>query len=87
MRRFLIVAGVVVVLVIVGLVVVRQRRARPADTSASQIVTVQRGAVRRTVSADGTLRALTTVEVKSDAGGRVLLLAVDVGDKVKRGDL
>jgi len=87
MRRFLIVVGVVVVLVIVGLVVVRQRRARPADTSAAQIVTVQRGAVRRTVTADGTLRALTTVEVKSDAGGRVLLLAVDVGDKVKRGDL
>ncbi len=56
----------------------------PADF---QTVRVERGPVELTVSADGTLKPLTTVVVKSHAGGRVDLLAVDVGDKVKSGDL
>jgi len=68
-------------------VVVRQRGAAKPEATAPQLVAVERGDVRRTVTADGTLRPLTTVEVKSDAGGKVVLLAVDVGDRVKRGDL
>ncbi len=89
MKRILVAAGVVVLLVVALLVVVvaRHRAAKPADTGAAQLATVQRGTVRKTVTADGTLRALTTVSVKSDAGGKVVLLAVDVGDRVKKGDL
>ncbi|MEN6305681.1 MAG: biotin/lipoyl-binding protein, partial [Armatimonadia bacterium] len=87
MKRILLVAGIIVVLVVGVVLVVRHRSAKPAAATGPEIVSVERGDVRRTVTADGTLKALTTVEVKSDAGGKVVLLAVEVGDRVKRGDL
>ena len=86
-KRIVVIAGLVIVLAVVGVLVVRSRAAKKTDASAPQLVTVERGSVRKTVTADGTLRALTTVEVKSDAGGKVVLLAVDVGDRVRKGDL
>ncbi|MCE5237573.1 efflux RND transporter periplasmic adaptor subunit [bacterium] len=87
-KRILLVVGIVVVVAVVASVlVVRQRNAKRTKTAAPQLVKVERGSVRRTVTADGTLKALTSVDVKSDAGGKVILLAVDVGDKVKKGDL
>lgn len=46
-----------------------------------------KGDVKKTVSATGTLEAWSTVEVKSQAGGRIDLLAVDVGSRVKKGDI
>src|SRR5204863_9635406 len=48
---------------------------------------VERGDVVSSVSATGTLQALTTVDVKSNVGGRVDLLTVDVGSRVKTGQL
>src|SRR5947209_18942160 len=48
---------------------------------------VERGDVVSSVSATGTLQALTTVDVKSNVGGRVDLLTVDVGSRVKKGQL
>jgi HlyD family secretion protein len=58
------------------------RGERPSETAR-----VERGRVEVTVSADGILKPLTTVVVKSYAGGRIDQLAVDVGDRVKPGDL
>jgi len=40
-----------------------------------------------TVSADGVLKPLTTVMIKSYAGGEIKVLAVEVGDEVQAGDL
>jgi len=48
---------------------------------------VERGTVTATVSANGVLQPLTTVEVKSNVGGSVVKLAVDEGDTVKAGQL
>src|SRR4051794_29172193 len=48
---------------------------------------VERGDVVSCVTASGTLQALTTVDVKSNVGGRVDRLTVDVGDRVKKGQL
>lgn len=48
---------------------------------------VTRGSVRKTVSATGTLKPWSTVDVKSQAGGRIDLLAVDLGSVVKKGDI
>jgi HlyD family secretion protein len=87
MKRIWVVACAVVVLGVPGVLVLRHRAAKPADPSAPQMAKVERGTVRKTVTADGTLRALTTVSVKSDAGGKVILLAVKVGDRVRKGDL
>jgi len=87
-RRVWLIGGLaVVVLAVGGTLWARSRAAARAKPVEGDIVAVKRGPVRRTVSADGVLRTLTTVEVKSYAGGRVNVLAVDVGDMVKAGDL
>ena len=39
------------------------------------------------ISATGVLQPKTTVDIKSNAGGEILLLKVDVGDRVRKGDL
>jgi len=48
---------------------------------------VDRGDVVTSVTANGTLEPLTTVELKSRAGGRVIEMKVDVGAAVKQGEL
>ncbi|GIV01718.1 MAG: hypothetical protein KatS3mg015_0548 [Fimbriimonadales bacterium] len=48
---------------------------------------VTRGDVVRSFTATGVLQPLTTVDVKSKAGGEVIRLAVEEGDYVRKGDL
>jgi len=80
----------VVLLLAVGVGVVlwiqaqSRQQTKPTDI---ETVHVQRGTVQLTVSADGVLKPLTTVMIKSYAGGEIEVLAVEVGDEVKAGDL
>jgi HlyD family secretion protein len=62
----------------------RSARAKGPEMKTAQ---VERGDVVSSVTASGTIEALTTVDVKSNVGGRVDVLAVDVGDRVKKGQL
>lgn len=48
---------------------------------------VKTGELLRSISATGQVVALTKVDVKSQAGGKVVQLAVDEGSIVKKGDL
>lgn len=48
---------------------------------------VERGTVTMSFIATGILQPLTTVDVKSKAGGEIVRLAVQEGDVVKQGDL
>ncbi len=48
---------------------------------------LEKGELIRSISANGSLVAQTSVDVKSKAGGRVIRLAVDEGSEVKKGDL
>lgn len=48
---------------------------------------VTRGTVRSYVSATGTVQPWKVVDVKSDVAGRMVKLAVDLGDQVKAGQL
>ncbi len=48
---------------------------------------VEKGTVSRSISATGQIVALTTVDVKSKAGGKVVKLAVEEGSIVKKGDV
>jgi HlyD family secretion protein len=48
---------------------------------------VEKGTLRRSISATGIVVAETAVEVKSRAGGEIVRLAVNEGDVVKKGDL
>jgi HlyD family secretion protein len=45
---------------------------------------VERGDVVSSVSATGVIQPLTTVEVKSNVGGRIDVLSVELGDRVKK---
>ena len=47
----------------------------------------KRGTVVSSVSGNGVLQPVTTVEVKSNVGGQIVDLAVDEGDTVKAGQL
>lgn len=83
-RRRLVVA--VVVILIAGIFVAW---ARQSGTQAPNLQTdiVKRGTVIASVSGNGVLEPLTTVEVRSNVGGQVVELAVDEGDSVKAGQL
>jgi HlyD family secretion protein len=79
--------GIVVVALVAGGLFLRSRGKNKTEELPFDAVTVERGTVTRMVTADGVLKALTEVQVKSYAGGEVQVLAVDVGDVVKAGDL
>jgi HlyD family secretion protein len=66
-------------------VVVRGATASPEPRY--ETARVERGNVVSSVSATGTLQPLTTVEVKSDVGGRIDQLPVELGQYVKKGQL
>lgn len=87
MRMWIIIGAVLVGAVGVFLLVKGRSGSAKETGEQAQTATVERGAVRKTVSADGILVPLTTVEVKSYAGGKIEVLAVDVGDRLKAGDL
>lgn len=75
-----------VVMVAVGLWIGLRPGSGQAGSEAP-LVPVERGSVLLTVTADGSLEPKTTVQVKSYAGGRIDELAVEVGDRVAKGDL
>lgn len=79
---YLIIAAVVVG----GFVAVRYGRGSD-DEPIIRTAVVERGTVTATVSANGVLQPLTTVQVKSNVGGQIVKLAVDEGDEVKSGQL
>jgi len=85
-RKSLII-GIVIVLAIAAWVTVGRIRSAQANKPIIQTAKVERGSVVSTVSATGILQPLATVDVKSNAGGRVDVLAVDVGSVVKAGQL
>jgi len=87
MKRRTLVIVVAVILLASAVVWCLIRPGGGTNPNAVQTVTVERGTVALTVSADGVLRPLTTVAVKSYAGGGVDVLAVEVGDEVKAGQL
>ncbi len=64
-----------------------RRDAASASEIEYRYAKVEKGELVRSISANGQLVALTTVDVKSKAGGKVVRLAVDEGSIVHQGDL
>src|SRR5437588_12407972 len=66
-------------------------RAQPSEAeqgkAESQYITaaVERGEIRRTISATGTLNAIVNVEVGSELSGQIARLFADFNDEVKKG--
>ena len=85
-RRWIIVSGIIVVLCVgmVGLVAAL----RPGHTiDPSKLATAAMGDITQGVVATGRIEPLTKVEVKSKASGIVKKLYVDVGDRVRTGQV
>src|SRR5262245_37023046 len=85
-QRLLLTLAAIMTAMAVVRVVVSSRAAR-ARVPEMKTARVERGDVVSSVTASGTIEALTTVDVKSNVGGRVDVLAVDVGTRVKKGQL
>jgi HlyD family secretion protein len=84
-RRWLITAIVVVVAALVTLFFVRRGKGDNAERYRTEVV--DRGTVAQTVSATGTLSAVTTVQVGSQVSGIISKLYVDFNSQVKKGQL
>src|SRR4029079_19622945 len=84
-RNRYIAIGLVVILAVIGVFV--HRIAFAKETTTYRFATVQRGNLQSTVSATGTLNAVTTVSVGTQVSGQVSQLFVDFNDQVKKGQL
>lgn len=84
-RRWLIAAIVVVVAVLVVLFFLR--RGKGGDGDHYRTEAVSRGNITMTVNATGTLSAVTTVQVGSQASGIIAKLYADFNSQVKQGQL
>jgi HlyD family secretion protein len=69
-----------------GLAVTQKVRSR-RHVVAYRTDTLQRGDIKVTVSASGTLDAVTTVQVGSQVSGTIAHLYADFNDRVKKGQL
>jgi HlyD family secretion protein len=82
-KRFVIAIGAVVLIAVAGFVLWGDR------ASAAEYMTakVERGNLRNSVTATGTLQAVTTVQVGSQASGTISALYVDFNSTVKKGQV
>jgi HlyD family secretion protein len=84
-RRWLTVAIVLVVAVLVGLFFFRRGKGSDGDQYRSEVI--DRGDVTSTVSATGTVSAVITVQVGSQVSGIISKLYADFNSQVKKGQI
>jgi HlyD family secretion protein len=84
-RRWLIIAIVLVLAVLVGLFFFRRGKGSGGDQYRSEVV--DRGDVTSTVSATGTVSAVITVQVGSQVSGIISKLYADFNSQVKKGQI
>jgi HlyD family secretion protein len=84
-KKSVIAVGLVLILSLIGVLV--HRLAFAKETTAYRFATIERGNMQSTVSATGTLNAVTTVSVGTQVSGQVSELLVDFNDQVKKGQL
>jgi len=86
MKRKWIYTGIAVVVVAVALVVLKGNSASKA-TFAIETSKIEKGNISNSVTATGTLEAITTVEVGTQVSGVIEKLYVDFNSQVKKGQL
>jgi HlyD family secretion protein len=84
-HKSLITIALIAILALVGMLVHRVAFAKEPATY--RFATITRGDMKATVSATGTLNAVTTVSVGTQVSGQVSDLLVDFNDHVKKGEL
>ncbi len=86
-RRVWLWAGLIVLVVAIGLGVAAVARGNGAKIEASQLGKVERGDIARSVVATGKVQPITKVEVKSKASGIVTRLDTDINAHVHQGQV
>src|SRR5437588_1840714 len=84
-KKSLIAVAAIAVLTLIGILV--RQVAFAKEPAAYRFATITRGDMKATVSATGTLGAVTTVSVGTQVSGQVSDLLVDFNDHVKKGRL
>jgi HlyD family secretion protein len=84
-RNRIITVIVIILLAAAGALTLQRASAREAQVY--RFGQVERGDLRRTVSATGALGAVTTVSIGTQVSGQVAALFVDFNDRVKKGDV
>ncbi|MEO7714706.1 MAG: efflux RND transporter periplasmic adaptor subunit [Capsulimonas sp.] len=83
MKRLPMIIALVLIVACAVFVTAKLRGSSPDQQVKYKVAAVETGAVKKTISATGTLQPWSTVDIKSKAGGRVNQLLVDVGSVVK----
>lgn len=86
-RNSLVLSGLAAAVLVGGVVYNKVQTAKAASQPQFRTARAEKGDVTDAVEASGVVQPLTTVDVKSRAGGRIIKLAVDIGSRVKPGDL
>jgi len=84
-KKSILTAILILVLATAGMLVYREASAKAAPQF--RFVNVERGNLQQTVSATGTLSAVTTISVGTQVSGQISSLLVDFNDHVKKGQL
>src|SRR3954470_9006270 len=63
------------------------KRADGGEAATYRIATIQRGSVKATVSATGTLGAVQTIQVGTQVSGQIAAIYVDYNDHDRKGEL
>jgi HlyD family secretion protein len=84
-KKSFIAIGLIFIMTLIGVLVHRVAFAK--DVPAYRFTTIERGNMQSTVSATGTLNAVTTVSVGTQVSGQVSQLLVDFNNEVKKGQL
>jgi HlyD family secretion protein len=87
-RRRRILVGLVVLMVVIAAVgMIRKARTGSDPKTTYKTARVEQGDVGSSISATGVIQPLTTVEVKSNVGGRIDRLPVELGQRLKKNQL
>ncbi|HVS31688.1 MAG TPA: efflux RND transporter periplasmic adaptor subunit [Thermoanaerobaculia bacterium] len=78
---------IIVLVLLAAAAALTLQRASAREAQSYRFGELERGDIRRTVSATGTLNAVTTVSVGTQVSGQVADLHVDFNDRVKKGQI
>jgi len=87
MKKKILIIGSVVVVAAVAVLLITKPFSKKKTEVTFETVKVERGSITNTVTATGTIEAVTSVDVGTQVSGIIDKVYVDFNDKVKQGQL